>query len=444
MQIYNTLSGQKEIFKPLKKGKVSMYVCGVTVYDDCHIGHARAYVAFDCIRSVFQYFGYDVTYVQNFTDIDDKIINQALEEKIPFDEVAKKYTKSYYEDMDALEVQRADLYPTVSENIENIIKFIQKIIDKKSAYVKNGNVYFDISSYKEYGQLSKRDTEQLEAGARVEVIEEKQNPLDFALWKIAKEGEPSWDSPWGKGRPGWHIECSVMGYENLGKQFDIHGGGRDLIFPHHENEIAQSIAHNKKIPARYWLHNGFVNINQEKMSKSLGNVFLLKDMFKKYDPMVVRYFLLHSQYRSPIDFSEQGIHDAQVGYNRLCEVMEIETKEIDDTKEIEKFKNEFEEFLADDCNSAGVIAVINEVIKYCNSTKSKNAQELIQTIIDVLGIKTQSTEIKLTDEQKRLLEERAQARKNKDFKKSDEIRDQFLQQGLIIKDTPQGQEVKKS
>ena len=316
MKIYNTLTGKKEEFIPLVPGKAGIYACGVTVYDRCHIGHARSAIVFDVIRRYLKYKGLNVTYVRNFTDIDDKIINRSNQEGIPWDAVAGKYTDEYYRDMDMLGVGRADIEPKATEYIPEMIDIVQGLIGKGYAYESDGSVYFAVDEFQGYGKLSKRDMEEMMAGARVEVDERKKNPLDFALWKKSKEGEPFWESPWGRGRPGWHIECSAMSVKHLGESFDIHGGGADLLFPHHENEIAQSEAFTGKPFAKYWVHNGFITINKEKMSKSLGNFFTIKEVLETFDPEVVRFFLLSTHYRSPIEFSDEQLREAESSLDR--------------------------------------------------------------------------------------------------------------------------------
>ncbi|MGE5807855.1 MAG: cysteine--tRNA ligase [Nitrospirota bacterium] len=385
IKVYNTLSGKKEDFIPIKSGKVSMYACGVTVYDFSHLGHARGAVAFDLIQRYFRRRGFDVTYVRNFTDVDDKIINRAKEEGISPAEVAAKYIAAYQEDMKRLGVGRADVEPKATEHIAEMIEVIKGLVEKGHAYAVGGDVYFRVSSFKEYGKLSKRNLEELKAGARVEVDERKQDPLDFALWKSSKPGEPAWDSPWGPGRPGWHIECSAMGLKHLGETFDIHAGGKDLIFPHHENEIAQSEAYSGRKFVNYWLHNGFVNINQEKMSKSLGNFFTIRDILNQYDAEVVRLFLLSTHYRSPIDFSDANLKDARAGLDRFYTMKEgiikflagketpsvkpEEVIEVADRPLYEKIQNlarAFEEAMDDDFNTAFAIGLIYDLVRDIN------------------------------------------------------------------------------
>ncbi len=385
IKLYNTLSGKKEEFVPIHPGKMTMYACGVTVYDFSHIGHARGAVAFDLIQRYFRRKGFDVTYVRNFTDVDDKIINRAREEGIAPHEVAHKYIEAYQEDMKRLGVGRADIEPKATEHINEMIEVIKGLVTKGHAYVVDGDVYFRVASFKEYGKLSKRNPEDLKAGARVEVDERKLDPLDFALWKASKPGEPAWDSPWGPGRPGWHIECSAMGFKHLGETFDIHAGGKDLVFPHHENELAQSEAYSGKRFVNYWLHNGFVNINQEKMSKSLGNFFTIRDILGRYDAEVVRLFLLSTHYRSPIDFSDMSLKDVRAGLDRFYTMKEgilkflagkkppavkpEEVIEAADRPLYEKIRNlprAFEEAMDDDFNTAFAIGLIYDLVREVN------------------------------------------------------------------------------
>src|SRR4030043_444539 len=381
MKIYNTLTGRKEEFVPLIPNKVKIYACGVTVYDHCHIGHARNAVVFDVIRRYLRYKGFDVMYVRNFTDIDDKIINRAKQEGSTWDEVARKYTDEYYKDMDRLGVARADVEPKATEHIEEMINIVKGLIDKGYAYEVDGNVYFSVDTFPEYGKLSKRDKEEMMAGARVEVDERKKKSLDFALWKKTKQGEPFWESPWGLGRPGWHIECTAMSIKHLGESFDIHGGGADLLFPHHENEIAQSETFTGKPFARYWVHNGFITIDKEKMSKSLGNFFTIKEVLDKFDPEVVRYFLLSTHYRSPIEFSDEQLHEAESSidryYTTIVRINDFLLKK-EEAKEgfsnagkffeglILSFKEKLEEALDDDFNTALALGHIFELIRESN------------------------------------------------------------------------------
>ena len=385
IKLYNTLTGKKEEFVPIHSGKVSMYACGVTVYDYSHLGHARGAVVFDLIQRYFRRRGFDVKYVRNFTDVDDKIINRAKEEGMTASEVAHKYIEAYQEDMKRLGVSRADVEPKATEHIKEMIEVIKGLVEKGHAYVIEGDVYFRVASFKDYGKLAKRNLEDLKAGARVEVDERKADPLDFALWKASKPGEPAWGSPWGPGRPGWHIECSAMGFKHLGETFDIHAGGKDLIFPHHENEIAQSEAFSGKKFVNYWIHNGFVNINQEKMSKSLGNFFTIREILDQFAAEVVRFFLLSTHYRSPIDFSDANLKDARAGLDRFYTMKEgilkflvdkkppeIKPKEVIESVDwplYEKTLNlpkAFEDAMDDDFNTAFAIGLIYDIVRDVN------------------------------------------------------------------------------
>ncbi len=385
IKVYNTLTGKKEEFVPIRPGRVTMYACGVTVYDYSHLGHARAAVAFDLIQRYFRRKGFDVKFVRNFTDVDDKIINRAKQEGITVEEVSRKYIEAYYDDMKRLGVDRADVEPRATEHIKEMIGVVKGLINKGHAYVVDGDVYFRVASFKDYGRLSKRNLDDMKAGARVEIDERKEDPLDFALWKASKPGEPSWDSPWGPGRPGWHIECTAMGFKHLGETFDIHAGGKDLIFPHHENEIAQSEAYSGKKFVNYWLHNGFVNINQEKMSKSLGNFFTIREILDKYDAEVVRLFLLSTHYRSPIDFADTNLKDARAGLDRFYTMKEgindflagrkrpdvkaedvIETVDRQTHEKILNLPKAFEEAMDDDFNTAFAIGLIYDLVRDVN------------------------------------------------------------------------------
>jgi len=413
MKIYNTLTGKKEEFITLAPDVVGMYACGVTVYDHCHIGHARSAVVFDVIRRYLKYKGFDVTYVRNFTDIDDKIINRAKQEDISWDAVAGKYTEEYYKDMEMLGVARADVEPKATEHIPEIITIVQGLIDKGFAYETDGSVYFIVDKFPQYGKLSKRDKEEMVAGARVEVDERKNNPLDFALWKRSKNGEPFWDSPWGPGRPGWHIECTAMSIKHLGESFDIHGGGADLLFPHHENEIAQSEAYTGKPFAKYWVHNGFITIDKEKMSKSLGNFFTIKEVLDKYDPEVLRFFLLSTHYRSPIEFSDELLREAESSidryYTTVVRINDFLEKEYGTSRECSKagkvfeeillsFEKKFEEAMDDDFNTALALGHVFELVREANRfldhkpSGSKDSglllksKELLQGTGDILNL----------------------------------------------------------
>jgi cysteinyl-tRNA synthetase len=479
VKIFNTMTGKKEDFSPIAKGKAAMYACGVTVYDYCHIGHARSAVVFDVIRRYFKYRGFDVKYVRNFTDIDDKIIKRANEEGITWDAVAKKYIDEYYADMDRLGVARADVEPKATEHIKEMIDVISALIEKGYAYEvaegENKSVYFSVDKFPEYGKLSKKEQKELLAGARVDVDERKKSPVDFALWKASKEGEPWWDSPWGKGRPGWHIECTAMVIKHLGESIDIHGGGADLIFPHHENEIAQSEAYTGKPFAKYWVHNGFITIDKEKMSKSLGNFFTIREILDRYDAEVIRLFILSSHYRSPIEFSNEQLHDAESSLERYYSTMariddflshapettkRIQTAEIEAV--LEKFKDRFEEAMDDDFNTALAIGhifeLVREVNKFLDSKPSgeaakaliKRAKDIFETIGDVLNLFNRtpdewnidllkSKKIPLTESEiESKIEERRIARQNKDWAMADSIRKELEDRGIILEDKKDG------
>lgn len=469
LKVYNTMSGKKEAFAPIKPGKVGIYVCGPTTYNFIHLGNGRPIVVFDMIRRYLEYIGYDVTYIQNFTDVDDKIINRAKEENSPPLQLAAKYIEEYFKDADALNVKRATVHPKVSEHMEEIIAFVKGLEEKGFAYEVEGDVYFAVERFPEYGKLSKRTLEDLKAGARIDVDERKRHPADFALWKKAKEGEPYWDSPWGKGRPGWHIECSTMSSKYLGETFDIHGGGFDLIFPHHENEIAQSEALYGAQMARYWMHNGFITINKEKMSKSLGNFFLLRDILKKYDPQVVRFYLLSTHYRSPLDFDDQKLEAAGKGLERLQTAYRLMEEAIsrditgqdtanDKTDRIKEetkvLHRRFLDAMNDDFNTALAIAVLFDCARAINSIVAeginfdseiealKELGKIYVELTKVLGIelnKTNSGDSALVESLLALIIEiRQDARTKKDFKTADMIRDRLKEQGILLEDTPQG------
>ena len=460
MKLYNTLSRTKEEFEPLNDKIVNMYVCGPTVYNYIHIGNARAFIVFDTVRRYLEYKGYKVNYVQNFTDIDDKIIKRAQEENVTTKEVAEKYIEEYFIDADNLGIKRATVHPKATEHIEDIIEFIKILIDKGYAYVVNGNVYFETAKFKDYGKLSHKNIEELQAGARIEINEEKKNPLDFVLWKAQKPGEPAWDSPWGKGRPGWHIECSVMSTKYLGKTLDIHAGGPDLVFPHHENEIAQSEAAYGQPFSKYWMHIGYLNINNEKMSKSKGNFFTVREITEKYNPEVLRLFMLMAHYRSPINFSLDLMEQAKSAYERLlnavanlkhlltvCKDRELNEEEKRIKEKFEEYKKEFEEAMDDDFNTADAISVLFEMSKTANTNISGNSsKKLVEYILDIflklseiLGLSYRGVETELNDEEiLALIEERQKARKEKNWKLADEIRDRLREKGIILEDTPEG------
>lgn len=458
MKIYNTLTRKKEEFVPLNDNIVNMYVCGPTVYNFIHIGNARAFIVFDTVRRYFEYKGYKVNYVQNFTDIDDKLIKRSHEENTTVKELADRYIEEYFKDADSLGIKRATVHPRATENIDDIINFIKKLIDKGFAYVLNGDVYYDTTKFKEYGKLSHKNIDELKAGARIEVNEDKKNPTDFVLWKAAKEGEPYWDSPWGKGRPGWHIECSTMSTKYLGKTLDIHAGGPDLIFPHHENEIAQSEAANDAEFARFWMHIGYLNINNEKMSKSKNNFFTVRDITSQYDPEVLRFFMLTSHYRNPINFSHDLLEQSKSGFLRLSNTVDNLRHLLDDAldrelsdeekaykKKYDEYKRRFEEAMDDDFNTADAISVLFEMVRDINTNIDGNSpKELIEYILDiflklssVLGISYKKRDL-LDDEIKKLIEKREEARKAKNWAEADKIRDELKKQGIALEDTPSG------
>lgn len=458
IKIYNTLTRKKELFKPLQEGKVKMYVCGPTVYNYIHIGNARPAIVFDTVRRYFEYRGYDVDYVLNFTDIDDKIIQAAEETNENATEVADKFIDAYLEDVEALGVKKATHHPRVTETIKEIIQFVEALIDKDYAYEINGDVYFKPRAFEGYGKLSHQSIDELRSGARIQVGEDKQDPLDFALWKTAKEGETAWDSPWGKGRPGWHIECSAMAKKYLGETIDIHAGGQDLTFPHHENEIAQSEARTGETFANYWMHNGYINIDNEKMSKSLGNFVLARELIEAHDPQVIRFFMLSVHYRHPINFSDELLESAKNSFERIKTTyfnlehrkqsslnLEVDSEEW--LKNIEGFNERFITEMDDDFNTANAISVLFDLAKEANiyldskqtSTTVINAfQESISSILNVLGISLEGEEELLDEEIEQLIEEREQARKERRFDRADEIRDLLKDKKIILEDTAQG------
>ncbi|MBF4695869.1 cysteine--tRNA ligase [Fusibacter ferrireducens] len=458
MKLYNTMTKQKDEFIPIEPGKVRMYVCGPTVYNFFHIGNARPFLMFDAFRRYLEYRGYEVTYVQNFTDVDDKIIKKANEDSVSSLDVSELYIAEYFKDADALGIHRATHHPKVTETMDEIISFIKDLEDKGFAYEIDGNVYFAVSSFKPYGKLSRQSLEDLEAGARIDISEEKRNPMDFALWKKKKEGEPAWMSPWGEGRPGWHIECSVMSTKYLGETIDIHAGGQDLIFPHHENEIAQSEAKTGKRYVNYWMHNGYINIENQKMSKSLNNFFTTREILESFDPDVVRFFMLSAHYRNPINFSRTLLESAKNGLDRLytlrnnleylienASTVELKTDEAEILKVVTSYKDKFIEVMDDDFNSADGISVIFELTRYLNTVATPNASKdflvkskaLFEELTNVLGI-VQKERASIDDQIEALIEKRQNARKNKDFALADQIRDELKQQGIILEDTPQG------
>jgi cysteinyl-tRNA synthetase len=481
LRIYNTMSRDKEEFEPLTPGRVNMYVCGVTVYDQCHIGHARSQVVFDTVVRYFRHLGYDVHYARNFTDIDDKIINRANERKMNWKDVAEENIALFYRDMDSLGIARPTVEPKATDHIPQIIDTIRELVSNGYAYAKGGDVFFSTRKFADYGKLSKRNLDDMIAGERVEVDERKKDPLDFVLWKAAKPGEPTWESPWGAGRPGWHIECSAMSRHHLGMPFDIHGGGRDLIFPHHENEIAQSEGAFRGQFARMWMHNGFVQLNHEKMAKSTGNFFTLAEVLKKYPPEALRFFLLSAHYRSPIDFSEQSIQEAQAAVERMYTAWEsldkeaFSSSELDESKLNEKQKEllqgarksveEFHEAMDDDFNTAKATGHMFEVAHAINAMTEKEyraepGRSMLLTMIskhfgDMRGIlgflinepkdyqraknNRQLLAMNLTEaEIEDLIQKRAEARKARNFAEGDRIRDELAAKGVVLKDTPQG------
>lgn len=463
MKIYNTLTRNKEEFIPLEDGKVKIYACGPTVYNYFHIGNARPFVVFDTLRRYLIHLGYDVKFVQNFTDVDDKIINKAKEEGVSATELSGRYIKEYFDDAEALNVLPADIHPKVSEHIEDIIEFIKTLISKGYAYEADGDVYYATRKFKEYGKLSNQRVDDLESGSRIAIGEVKRDPLDFALWKAQKEeSEIAWDSPWGKGRPGWHIECSTMSRKHLGPTIDIHGGGQDLIFPHHENEIAQSEACNGEPFAKYWMHNGYITVDGVKMSKSLGNFFTVRDIRKEFDGDFIRFFLLSVHYRNPINFSDTEMNSVKQGYDRIRNAIEnleflakngndeMTDEEKNDLKDFGNLEQKFEDAMSDDLNTADAIASIFEMVSHANIISkagasreyAKEAKEKIQNLCDIIGIMQNRADSSHEDEKiKKLVDERQEARKSKNYARADEIRDELAEMGITLKDTPQGVQI---
>ena len=498
LRIHNTLTGKKEDFVPLHEKQVRMYVCGVTVYDLCHIGHARSTIIFDMIHRYFRYRGDEVIYVRNFTDIDDKIIKRANEEGVDYKTIAERYIGEFNVDMGRFGLEKPTVEPKATDHIAEMIRLISTLVEKGYAYQAEGNVFFSVEKFKGYGKLSKRDLEEMQAGARVEIDEKKENPLDFALWKASKPGEPFWESPWGKGRPGWHIECSAMSQKYLGETLDIHGGGKDLIFPHHENEISQSEAATGKPFVRYWIHNGFVNINKEKMSKSLGNILPLKEIYKDWRPEVIRLFLLSHHYRSPVDFSFDSLSEAKSGLDRFyttLKAIQDEIKELpsplpgeglpcgvtkytpqgrggsdsifkETRQALESFKTRLEEALDDDFNSAQALGYFYDLQTHLNFlldiSKGRPNEEIVSLLKQglnhfsqmgwVFGLFQEDPELYLGEQKKeglkkltlseeailKLIEDRNIARKGKNWKRADDIRNDLLTKGIILEDTPSG------
>ncbi|MDO4468336.1 MAG: cysteine--tRNA ligase [Bacillota bacterium] len=468
MRIYNTLTKKKEEFIPLEEGKVKMYVCGPTVYNFIHIGNARPMIVFDTVRRYMEYKGYEVNYVSNFTDVDDKIIAKAVEEGVSAEEISSRYIKECKKDMADMNVKPATTHPLATQEIDGMIDMIQTLMDKGFAYEVNGTVYFRVKNFKEYGKLSHKNLEDLQSGFRslqVSGENQKEDPLDFVLWKPKKEGEPFWVSPWSEGRPGWHIECSVMSKKYLGEEIDIHAGGEDLVFPHHENEIAQSECCNGKQFARYWMHNAFLNIDNRKMSKSLGNFFTVREIGEKYDLQVLRFFMLNAHYRSPLNFSAELMEASKNSLERIITCVEqlkhlLETAEKTEMTAEEKaleaevleYVKKYENSMEDDFNTADAIAAIFELVKFANTKADENStaafvQYLFDTIVhlsDVLGLIVNKEAEILDEEIEKLIEERQMARKEKNFKRADEIRDELAAMGIILKDTREGVQWKRA
>lgn len=460
MQVYNTLTRKKEPLIPIKEGEISMYVCGPTVYDYFHIGNARPFVVFDTMRRYLEYRGYKVKYVQNFTDIDDKMINRANREGTTVKELGDRFIKEYYQDADALGIERATVNPRATEHIGDIIKLVKKLIEKGHAYAAdNGDVYFAVRSFPGYGKLKGQDIDDMENGARISPTEQKRDPLDFALWKGEKPGEPSWPSPWGKGRPGWHVECSAMSMKYLGETFDIHGGGMDLIFPHHENEIAQSEGATGKPFVHYWLHNGYININNQKMSKSLGNFFTVRDIAKEYDLEAVRMFLLTANYRNPVNFSRELMDQTVTSLNRLYTARDrLFDTAVDDSVNdaevpaaLEEFRSRFNDAMDDDLNTADALGVLFDFARWINifasSAHTKAAIEAVKEryaeLNGVLGLVVKEKKEDFPEEALDLLRARTDAKKAKDWAKADALREQLKNMGFAVEDTKEGAKLKK-
>lgn len=462
MRIFNTLTRQKDEFVPINEGKVGIYVCGPTVYDYIHIGNARPMIVFDTLRRYFEYKGYEVNYVSNFTDVDDKIIKKAIAEGVDSSVISERFIEECKKDMDGLNVKEATTHPKATEEIDDMISMVKTLIEKEYAYEVNGTVYFRTRKFSDYGKLSKKNLDDLRAGNRellVSGMDEKEDALDFVLWKPKKEGEPSWPSPWGEGRPGWHLECSVMSKKYIGDVIDIHAGGEDLIFPHHENEIAQSEAANDTEFARYWMHNGFLKINNEKMSKSLGNFFTVREISEKYDLQVIRFFMLSAHYRSPLNFSAELVEASKNGLDRiktaaskLEEVMasgsdmDLNETEIANFSELDRYVKRFEDAMEDDLNTADAISVIFELVKFINTTVNtdsavnyaKKAYDTLKLLADILGINVKEEAVLLDEEIENLIAERQEARKTKNFARADEIRNLLTEKGIILEDTREG------
>lgn len=463
MKIYNTLSQKKEEFVPITEGKVGMYVCGPTVYNYIHIGNARPMIVFDTVRRYLEYKGYEVNYVSNFTDVDDKIIKKANEEGVSASEISERYIAECIRDMEALNIKPATKNPKATEEIDGMIEMIEDLIEKEYAYEVDGTVYFRTRKFKEYGKLSKKNLDDLNAGIRIAVEEAKEDAMDFVLWKPKKEGEPAWNSPWGEGRPGWHIECSVMSKKYIGEEIDIHAGGEDLVFPHHENEIAQSECCNGHTFAKYWMHNGFLNIDNKKMSKSAGNFFTVREIGEKYPLQVIRFFMLSAHYRSPLNFSDTLVESAKNGLERILTSVQLvrekaETlpeitieEEEKNREQIDAFVKKYEMSMEDDFNTADAISVIFELVKFANITVPNGnkayatyVHDVMTKLCDTLGIITVQEEVILDQEIEALIEERQMARKEKNFKRADEIRDELLAKGIILEDTREGVKWKRA
>ena len=469
IQIYNTLSKRKEEFKPLEPGKVKMYVCGPTVYNLIHIGNARPMIVFDTVRRYMEYKGYEVNYVSNFTDVDDKIIKKANEEGVEPGVISERYIAECKKDMEGMNIKPATKNPKATEEIGGMLDMIQTLIDKGHAYVAaDGTVYFRTRSFKDYGKLSHKNLDDLQGGNRSLLVsgeDQKEDPLDFVLWKPKKEGEPSWPSPWSDGRPGWHIECSVMAKKYLGEEIDIHAGGEDLVFPHHENEIAQSECCNGKIFSRYWLHNAFLNIDNRKMSKSLGNFFTVREISEKYDLQVLRFFMLSAHYRSPLNFSADLMESAKTGLARICNAAdslkhyagaakeaEMTAEEMTALEEAKNLAKKFDDAMDDDFNTADAISVVFELVRLANSNVNEDGtkafvQSLLDELLelgDILGLVFETKEEILDEEIEKLIEERQVARKERNFQRADEIRAELLEKGIVLEDTREGVKWKRA
>lgn len=464
MKVYNTLTRKKEEFIPITQGEVKMYVCGPTVYNFFHIGNGRTFIVFDTIRRYFEYRGYKVKFVQNFTDVDDKLIKKANEENITLRQIGDKYISEYYKDADGLNIKRATVNPRATEYIDEIIKFVEELIQKGFAYEVDGDVYFSTKNFTTYGKLSGQNLDDLQAGARISVDERKKDSMDFAIWKTKKEGEPGWECPWGEGRPGWHIECSCMAKNILGDTIDIHAGGSDLVFPHHENEIAQSEALTGKTFANYWMHSAFVNINNEKMSKSLNNFFTAREILERYDADVIRFLMLSGHYRVQLNFSEDLLESAKASVERLYNAVsnlenlleESCVEDINDKEEkyiasLDVYRKRYIDKMDDDFNTADAISVLFDLVKDINTNISvdssrkaiQGALDIIRELGDPLGILQKSTKGSIEEEIEKLIEDRQQARKNRDFALADKIRDDLKDRGIVLEDTPQGVRWKK-